>query len=215
MDFTYKILFGIGVLYTFVSFIISGLSGAFHFGSHLGHLDGHMGGYGHLGDNPAGHTGDVNGHNAHTVNQSGGQSGNFLSSISFLINPTVVVSFLTVFGGIGILGTNYFKWVVVQVFLIALISGVIISFLLYRFIAVPLYRSENSTDVSREDLIGIAAEVSSEILENGFGKIAYTVNSIKYTAPAKHIENKEVKQGAEVFICKIENNVFYVKEINI
>lgn len=215
MDFTYKILFGIGVLYTFVSIIISGISGAFHFGSHIGHIDGHFGGHEHMGGHSAGNTGDINGHNAHTGNNSAANQGSFLSSFSFLINPTVVVSFLTVFGGLGILGTNYFKGLTVLIFLVSLISGIIIAFLLYRFVAIPLYNSENSTDVTREDLIGVTAEVSSEILENGFGKIAYTVNSIRYTAPAKHIEDKDVKQGTKVFICKIENKVFYVNEINI
>jgi hypothetical protein len=118
-----------------------------------------------------------------------------------------------VFGGVGILGTNQFKWIAIQVFLIALAAGIIVAFLLYRYIALPLYRSENSTDVSKEDLISTSAEVASAIVEDGFGQIKYTVNSIKYTAPARHVEGKALEQGTKVAICKIENNVFYVTEI--
>jgi hypothetical protein len=86
--------------------------------------------------------------------------------------------------------------------------------MLYNFIAKPIYRSENSSDVSRNQLIGVPAEVTCDILENGFGTIKYTVNSIKYTAPARHIENKPVKQGEKVFICKIEDNVFFISELS-
>lgn len=206
MDNAYKIMFAVGVLYTFVSFLISGLSGAFHLGSHAAghvHFDGHHGHSGHIGH-----------HHAHAGTHSGGASDTLFSWFSILINPLVAVSFLTVFGGLGMLGVDYFKWNSVLVLVVSLASGIIVASLLYRFVAIPLYKSENSTDVSRDDLIGKDAEVISTILENGFGKIGYVVNSIRYTAPAKHMEDKAVLQGEKVVICKIENNVFYVTELN-
>ena len=91
--------------------------------------------------------------------------------------------------------------------------GVIVSSLLYRYVAIPLYRSENSSDVSRKDLVGMPAEVVSPILKDGFGKIRYVVNDLRHTAPAMHIEGKAVEQGKRVVICKLENSVFYVSEI--
>ncbi len=203
MDNAYKIMFAVGVLYTFVSFLISGLSGVFHLGSHAAghvHFDGHHGHSGH--------------HHLDAGTHSGGATDTLFSWFSILINPLVAVSFLTVFGGLGMLGLDCFKWDSIMVLVVSLASGIIVSSLLYRFVAIPLYKSENSTDVSRDDLVGKDAEVISTILENGFGKIRYVVNSIRYTAPAKHMEDKAVNQGSKVVICKIENNVFYVTEIN-
>lgn len=220
MNYIYGILFAVGVLYTLVSFVISGISGALHMGSHFGHANGDFGGHGHV-DAAHGHghlhtggdTGGIDGHHAHPEVHDVGAFETVVSWFSILINPIVAVSFLTVFGGIGILGTQYFKWVAVAVFLVALAAGVVTAFLLYRFVAIPLYKSENSTHVSRDNLVGMQAEVISSILENGFGEIKYTVNSIRFTGPARHIDDKAVKQGVKVIICKIENNIFYVSEM--
>ncbi len=231
MYYFYLVIFSVGVLYTFVSLIISGISGASHGGGDVGSgVDGHFGHDGHVdlgsihGD--AGHIGhihqgghgdignhgsDIHGEHAHG-DASGGNS--ILSKFTVLLNPLVAVSFLTVFGGLGIMGVKITEWDSVIVFAGSLAAGIAVSVILYNFVAKPIYRSENSSDVSRASLIGIPAEVTTDILENGFGTIKYTVNSIKYTGPAKHIEDKLVKQGQRVVICKIENNTFYVSELS-
>lgn len=216
MEIVYRIIFVVGILYTFVSVIINGISGALHIGHHMGHVDGHFGGHSDVGAHHHGHivgdTGDVSGHSTHSGHDSG-IAHSFLSWFSVLINPLVAVSFMTIFGGIGILGSEYFKWVAILVFFVSLTSAAIVSFLLYRYIAIPLYNSENSTHVSREDLVSTRAEVISPILKGGFGKIRYVVNDIRYTAPAMHIEGEAVEQGKQVVICKLDNSVFYVSEI--
>jgi hypothetical protein len=206
MTYAYMIMFFTGVLYAFVSFIISGISGLSHFGSHIDSGGTHIHTQGDMG----GHSADASGHDVQT--DSGGAHTMF-SWFSILINPIVAVSFFTVFGGIGIMGTERFKWAAAIVFAVALAAGVITATLLYKFVAVPLYKSENSSGVSRDELVSTPAEVITDIIENGFGTIKYTVNSIRYTAPAKHMEGTEVKQGRKVIICKIEDNVFYVTEM--
>ena len=208
MVIAYRILFIVGILYTFISFAISGISGALHLGSHVGDMHTHFG-----GEHPhvAGHLGDMDGHGSHAVHDLG-ITHTIISYLTILINPLVAVSFLTVFGGLGILGTDYFKWIAIIVFFVSFSSGIIVAFSLYKFIVIPLYKSENSTEVARQDLIYTTAHIISPIMENGFGEIKYTVNSIRYTAPAKHFKGKAVKQGETVIIYSIENNIFYVME---
>lgn len=228
MYYFYMVVFLVGVLYTLVSLIINGVSGAFHAHGDFGgsHLHGNMGDGGglHADSGTSGHmlgghsadvssAGDIHGH-AHLVGDGSDFSHNIFSWVGIVLNPLVAVSFLTVFGGMGIMGLRFFKWDAIIVLIVSLISGIFISCMLYNFIAKPIYRSENSSDVSRNQLIGVPAEVTCDILENGFGTIKYTVNSIKYTAPARHIENKPVKQGEKVFICKIEDNVFFISELS-
>ena len=206
MGITYWIIFIVGILYTFISFAISGVSGAMHLGSHLGDMHTHVG-----GDPATGHIGNIDGHGS-DIGHNLGITHAFLSYLTVLINPLVAVSFLSVFGGLGILGTDYFGWRPVIVFFISLCAGVIVAFTLYKFIVIPLYKSENSTEVSKQDLIYTTADIISPIMENGFGEIKYTVNSIRYTAPAKHFKGNAVKQGEKVIIYNIENNIFYVME---
>lgn len=211
-------VFLVGVLYTLVSLIISGITGAFHSHGDFGgaHMHGHAGNSGHIhgGHSADGsHSGDMHGH-THSGSDGSETVSNVFSWLGIILNPLVAVSFLTVLGGIGIMGTRFFSWNSLIVLVTALGSGIIISVLLYNFVAKPIYESENSTDVSRESLIGVNAEVTTDIIENGFGTIKYTVNSIKYTAPARHIDDKPVKQGEQVFICKIENNIFFISELS-
>lgn len=235
MYYFYIVIFLTGVLYTFVSLIISGVSGAFHANGDFGGADTHLGDHGGHGQIEVGHIhadtnvghihhggsfdasghhgGDLNGQDVHS-GDPGGVSHSILSWFAIIINPLVAVSFLTVFGGLGIMGVKFFKWMDIIVFVAAITAAVIISAILYNFVVKPLYKSENTSDVSRERLIGVPAEVTTDILENGFGTIKYTVNSIKYTGPAKHIEEKPVKQGQRVVICKIENNTFLVSELS-
>ncbi len=220
----YTIVFLVGVFYTIVSLVISGISGAFHSNGDFGgsHMHGHGGDTGHMPGHVHADIGGIHGsqsidgnHGAHGHGGDGpDMSNSFLSWFGLLFNPLVAVSFLTVFGGVGITGTKFLSWNWVVVLIVALSSGIIISAILYNLVAKPLYRSENTSDVSREKLLGVQAEVTTDIIENGFGTIKYTVNSIKYTAPAKHIDNKPVKQGEKVFICKIENNIFYISELS-
>lgn len=183
MERVYTIIFCVGVIYTVVTFLIGGLFGIIDIGIDV-NIDGHLDG------------------------------GN--SSIGFPIfplKPITIVSFITVFGGVGIIGTRYkFNWILV--FAVAVILGLIISAALYSFIVVPLYKAQNTSSVSQDELIGMTAVVISPIFENGFGTIAYVVNGRKYNAPAQHVAKKAVKQGEEVLIYEIKNNVFYIEPLN-
>lgn len=220
----YVIVFLVGVFYTVISLIINGITGALHshgdFGADIG---------GHHGNIDSGHVqadtshtmpsadgsqvGNVDGQQGHSVGKGSGFSQSVISWFAVLLNPIVAVSFLTVFGGMGILGESYFKWGSLITLVIAAAAAIICSALLYNFVAKPIYKSENTSDVSRAKLIGTAAEVTTDILADGFGTIVYTVNSIRFNAPSRHIEGKAVKQGQKVVICKIEDNIFYISEI--
>lgn len=233
MYYFYIVIFLIGVLYTFVSLVISGISGALHANGDFGGADGQLGDHGTHGHIELGHVntdaapghihhggaadtshhvGDLNGLHGHT-GDAGGVSHSIMSWVTIIINPLVAVSFLTVFGGLGIMGLKFFKWIDIIVFIAAITSAVIVSAVLYNFVAKPIYRSENTSDVSRAQLVGTPAEVMTDILASGFGTITYTVNSIKYTGPAKHIDEKALRQGQKVVICRIENNTFFVSEL--
>ncbi|QNU68151.1 NfeD family protein [Ruminiclostridium herbifermentans] len=221
----YVVVFLVGVFYTVISLIINGITGALHshgdfgadIGGHHGNIDS-----GHV-QADAGHTissadgsqaVSVDGQQGHSVGEGSGFSQNIISWFAVLLNPIVAVSLLTVFGGMGILGESYFKWDSIATLAFAAVSGILCSSLLYNFVAKPIYRSENTSNVSREMLIGTAAEVTTDILADGFGTISYTVNSLRFNAPSKHIEGKAVKQGQKVVICKIEDNIFYISEIS-
>ncbi|MBC2581300.1 hypothetical protein HGI79_13545 [Clostridium sp. DJ247] len=109
----------------------------------------------------------------------------------FPLKPITIVSFITVFGGIGIIGTSS-RLNAIFTFIIAFATGIIVSFILYRLILIPLYKAQNTSAVSQDALIGMKAIVISPILEDGFGVIAYIVNGNKYNAPAQHVGKSSI-----------------------
>lgn len=185
----YGIVFWVGVIYTVVTFLLGGISGILH-------LDGHI-------DSDL--DGQIHGNLDHC---------NVSPTFSvFPLKPITIVSFLTVFGGVGILGSkNNLNEIVI--FIIAFLSGLLTSTLLYKLVVVPLYKAQNTSAVYQKQLIGVKAIVITPVLKDGFGTISYVVNGTKYTAPAKHLNKEAIAQGQEVLIFKIEDNVFYVEPLN-
>ena len=189
MEYGYTIIFLVGVIYTVVTFLLGGLLGLAHFDTDFDtHVDTHF---------------DIH-FDPHGVAPT--------FTISPL-KPITIVSFITVFGGVGIMGTRSGLSGII-VFILAVLLALITSFLLYRFLVVPLYKAQNTSAVSRVKLIGIKATVISPILENGFGTIAYVVNGSKYNGPAQHVSKRAVAQGEEVSVYDIKNNIFYVQPLN-
>jgi membrane-bound ClpP family serine protease len=193
MEQVYSIVFWVGVIYTVVTFLMGGLLGLAHLDGHVDtHVDTHL--------------------DTHIDTHIGGHGVSPTFTV-FPLKPITIVSFLTVFGGVGMIGTHN-KFNAVLLFIISIAAGFITAFILYRFIVAPLYKAQNTSAFSRKKLIGMQAKVISPILEEGFGTIAYTVNGKKYNAPAQHVGRKSVAQGEEVIIYEINNNTFYVQPIN-
>lgn len=128
------------------------------------------------------------------------------------LKPAVIVSFITVFGGIGILTINNYPWYISAG--ISAASGVTVALLINRLVIKPLYGAQNTSIPEREELIGIKAKVVDAIEENGFGSITYRCNGNIYKSTAKSLKGQPIEQGKIVYIIKIEKRIFYVNEKN-
>jgi len=128
------------------------------------------------------------------------------------LKPVVIAAFLTVFGGVGIIAhKNNFNNKLSLI--IALAFAITISFLIFRFVLVPLYRIQSKEVVGQKELIGHIARVVLPIRDGECGKIIYTINDNTYSAPAKSENQEMIEKGEEVVIVNIENNVYYVKTL--
>ncbi|WP_341877535.1 NfeD family protein [Defluviitalea saccharophila] len=128
------------------------------------------------------------------------------------LKPIIIAAFVTVFGGVGIIAEKNNLGDFISL-LIALISALAVSFLIFRFILVPLYRLQSKGAVEQKALIGHIAKVTLTIKDGQFGKIIYVVDGYTYSAPAKAENNETIEKGSEVVIVEIKNNAFYVKKL--
>jgi hypothetical protein len=126
--------------------------------------------------------------------------------------PITIAAFITVFGGVGIMGVRLGKGAILTG-IMAVVIALAVAGLIYFLVIVPLYKAQNTSIADHRNLKGVSAIVTSPILENGYGEISYSVNQNEFTAPAKYIGKAYLGAGEEVFIVYIENDVFYVDSV--
>ena len=132
----------------------------------------------------------------------------FDQGASFM-KPTVLATFLTVFGGAGLIAES--RTIAVVAVGIAALSAFAMSFLLYRFVVVPLYRAQNTSTIERQSLIGYSALVTEKMSQSQYGRISFNVNGSRHSAPAKSEDGGEINRGESVEIVYIDKNTYYVR----
>ncbi len=125
------------------------------------------------------------------------------------LKPSVIAAFLTVFGGGGLI--FYKRFDAFYAVMLAVIAGLIVSTLFYRFVIVPLYKAQNTSAVEKQSLIGHNATVTEKIPQGGYGKITYHASGNTYSSPAKSEDGTEISRNEAVEIIYIEKNTYYVR----
>lgn len=186
----FTVCFWTGVIFSVVSFFMGTVLGSLHLDSHFEGLHFHP----HLHAETNAHLGD----------------GIHQSTISPL-KPIVITTFVTTFGGVGMMGLS-FKLGPVLATVLALLAGIFMAYLVFRFIVTPLYRAQNSTARSQQDMIGQIGEATLPMKADDFGSISYEVNHIRLTGPAKSANGGEIAKGDKVVIVDILEGVFQVRK---
>lgn len=127
------------------------------------------------------------------------------------LKPAVILSFITCFGGIGMICIkNGFSDIMAAT--ISGLSAFTISFFIHRFIITPLYKAQNTSAVRQKEIKGNLGKLTLGINDDSFGKVNYSIGGNSYSSPAKSIDGKDIEKGSDVIIIDIKKNVFYVKK---
>lgn len=128
-----------------------------------------------------------------------------------IFSPTIIASFVTGFGGFGIIFSQFpgtkspFISAPLAVLGATCVAGVLVI-VLRRIFA----HTQSSSESHVGALVGVVANTISSIPENGVGEIAYVQAGCRYTAPARECNGKSVPVGKSVTITKIVGSQFYV-----
>ncbi|MCL2619810.1 MAG: hypothetical protein FWD97_02595 [Defluviitaleaceae bacterium] len=124
--------------------------------------------------------------------------------------PIFIALFLTAFGGLGLIFNPIFgAWGASG---IGGLGGLGLTYVILRFILLPLKRRQNTNTHEKQSMIGKTAKVSETIVQGGFGKITYIVNDKIVSGPAKSESGVGIERNAQVEIVYIEKNTYYVRE---
>lgn len=158
-----------------------------------------------------GHGGHVTGSGGHV--EAGADSSDE-PGIS-IFSPTIIASFITAFGGFGLIFTQFPRTsnAVISAPL-SLAGGLIIAGIMLVFFRFVFLHAQGSSEAHVARMVGVEANVITPIPANGVGEIAYVVGETRYTAPARAESGLAVANGQAVKISRIVGSQFYVKIIN-
>ena len=130
------------------------------------------------------------------------------------LSPITIASFITAFGGIGVITSQFFKidprWSLVW----ATGGAVVLSGLMFLFYSQFLIRSQGSSEVKVRELIGLPAEVTVPIGKGVTGQVAYNTKAGRMLSMAKAVDGGEIPRGQLVKIVQVVGHTVLVKAIS-
>ena len=132
-----------------------------------------------------------------------------------IFSPTIIASFITAFGGFGLIFTQFPKTSNAAISApLSLLGGLAVAGVLLVFLRSVFRHTQSSSESHVASLIGAEANVITPIPENGVGEIAYVVGGTRYSAPARAENNAAVANGKTVKIVRTVGTQFYVRSTN-
>ena len=118
------------------------------------------------------------------------------------LSPITIATFITVFGGVGVITTQLFNVSPGWSLVISLVSGLASGGLMYLFYSQFLIRSQGSSEVSRGELVGLQAEVTVPIGEGTTGQVSYLTKSGRMSSMARSTDGRPIRRGQIVTIVR-------------
>lgn len=180
----YLICFGVGLVFAIISAFFADVFGGHHFEG-----DAHV---------PHGHA-------------EAGFGSHDMPGFSPL-SPTTIASFITAFGGFGLIlskiGITASPWINIPLSISGGIAVALVVFVIFN----RIFRATQSSSEGRvAELVGQSATVITPIAPGGVGEIAYVQTGTRYTAPARsHDPSVAVPSGTNVWIVRVDGAHFYV-----
>jgi len=182
LSFFYLVCFGVGLLFTTISAFAADI-----FGGHDAHVDLSTGSHAEAG------------YGSHDMPG--------FSPLS----PTTMATFITAFGGLGLvfsrLESTRSVWVSAP---LAVLGGLLIAVVVFVLFQQVFRHTQSSSEGKVLELVGGIATVITPIPANGVGEIAYVQTGSRYSAPAREESGATVGTGKTVVITRVVGTQFYV-----
>ncbi len=137
-----------------------------------------------------------------------------MPGISFF-SPTVICSFITAFGGFGLvftrIGLTSSPWLSAT---LAIAGGGAIAGGVFMVFNSMFKKTQSSSESRVSSLAGQIASIVTPIPENGVGEISYVQGGSRYTAAARSEKGAPIRAGSTVKITRIIGSQFYVESNN-
>lgn len=127
------------------------------------------------------------------------------------LSPTVIATFLTGFGGGGLLAHNYFHLSLGKGIVAALLTGLLLCGGTFAMLTLLFRSTQAGSEFSLEEMVGKVVEVITPIPEQGIGEIALIAKGTRINAPARSMDGIAIPRNKPVTIVQVVGKVFYVR----
>jgi membrane-bound ClpP family serine protease len=127
------------------------------------------------------------------------------------LSPTVISTFLTGFGGGGLLANSYFHLGLGPGVLVALAVGILMSGGTFLTISLLFRSTQAGSEFAIADMVGTVVQVVTPIPANGTGEVALIAKGSRVNSPARSVDGSAIPRNAAVKIESAVGNVFYVR----
>ncbi|MEW4059726.1 NfeD family protein [Bacillus siamensis] len=129
--------------------------------------------------------------------------------VSF-VNPTLILSFLTIFSASGYIGEISTPLSHPVIALLSFVLSVFLVSLLYFFILVPLSSAEESLVYRESDLKGRIGRVITSVPKDGYGEVIIEGIGGAISKSAVSFDQEQIKYGTAVLVIDVKDGVLFV-----
>jgi membrane protein implicated in regulation of membrane protease activity len=126
------------------------------------------------------------------------------------LSPITIASFVTSFGGVGLIATQLLRLPDTVSLVFAVIGATCIAAGMFLFYSRVLIAGQGSSTVRLADLSGKTAEVIIPIPRNGLGQVAILARGTRTTRGARAADGKPIPRGVIVTIQAVTGNTVIV-----
>ena len=125
-------------------------------------------------------------------------------------NPAVILSFLALGAGIGLI-LNALAHVSPMIGLaVALVGSLALTTLLYLFVLLPLSNAEESIGLTDEALVGRVGRLTVPIPEGGYGEVLIETVTGSLLKTAQSLDGTSISTDHRVVIIEVKGNIAIV-----
>jgi membrane-bound ClpP family serine protease len=127
------------------------------------------------------------------------------------ISGTTIATFITGFGGGGIVGHYLLQWSLISGLALASATGLLLAAAAFGVLELIFKQTQAGAEYEVAELVGREAEVITAIPEQGTGEVAYLARGQREKAPARSSGGAAIPKGRPVVIEKVMGQTLYVR----
>jgi len=127
------------------------------------------------------------------------------------ISGTTIATFITGFGGGGVVAHYWLEWPLLGSLAVAIGSGVVVAAAAFAILDLLFKETQAGSEFAVAETVGREAEVIIAIPAGGVGEVAYIMRGQREQSSARAVDGEAIARGSAVVIERVSGPTAYVR----